>query len=156
MKTLYMMIGLPASGKSTWIEKNGYPNSTSMIISSDAYIEKVANLRGYTYNDVFKECVGFAEESMFEDLKFAIQNNLNIIWDQTNLNVKTRTRKLSMIPDDYEKIAVVFKKPSQYEWERRLNSRESKTIPKNILNSMVKSFQMPTLGEGFDKIKIIC
>ena len=86
-----------------------------------------------------------------DDLNFAKEEGFNIIWDQTNLNIKSRNKKLQLL-DGYYKIAIVFAQPSNYELQRRLESRPGKNIPFYIINSMIDSYEEPTLEEGFDEI----
>ena len=152
MTNFYMLIGVPASGKSTFLQKRGIPNANSMVVSSDYHIDNYASLCNRTYNSVFKEYVKTAHKLMYQDLKFGLDNKLDIYWDQTNLTVKSRKDKLVKIPDDYRKIAVYFVNPTQHEHKRRLASRPGKTIPQNILDNMLESIQYPTYDEGFDEI----
>ena len=86
-------------------------------------------------------------------MQYAIENNKNIIWDQTNLNTKTRKAKLSKIPDNYTKIAVVFS--TKYDILEQVNEERQhfgRAIPKSIFQSMIKSYQEPTYDDGFDDI----
>lgn len=154
MSNLYMLVGVPGSGKSTWLKNIGVPNFNCMVVSSDYYIDQYAEEHGKTYSEVFAEAVGWATQMMEEDLEFAIENDLDIYWDQTNLNAKTRMKKLAKIPFSYKKIAVVFPVPEREEWLRRLDSRPGKTIPRHILENMLKSFEMPTTDEGFDVCEV--
>jgi tRNA uridine 5-carbamoylmethylation protein Kti12 len=81
----------------------------------------------------------------------AVKNNQDIVWDQTSTTKYTRAKKLRMLPD-YETIAVVFKTPNDVELAKRLASREGKTIPDNVMKSMIVGWEEPTEAEGFDKI----
>jgi len=153
MPTLYMLIGVPASGKSTWLAKQDLSNAS--VLSTDNYIEAAAKTFGKTYNDVFKDEIKNATSNMDILLIDAIAMNDDIYWDQTNLTIKSRKGKLMRIPDGYRKVAVVFPTPDKKEWERRLNSRPGKTIPKNILANMVNSLEMPDKSEGFDEIVVV-
>lgn len=150
MPTLYMLVGVPATGKSTWLESN---RQGGVVLSTDSYIDAAAQQQGKTYNEVFKSEVGAATSRMKQDLRRAVAADEDIYWDQTNLTAKNRAGKLSKIPDHYRKVAVVFEVPSREEWLRRLDNRPGKTIPRDVLVNMLKSFEMPTRAEGFDEIK---
>ena len=150
MPEFYMLIGIPASGKSTWLKKNMKPNS--VIVSSDDYIEKEAKRLGKTYSEVFASTVKAAHAHMNSALKQAIKDKKNIYWDQTNLNEKTRNGKLANIPSGYKKTAVYFKAPSGTELARRLNSRPGKEIPVDVMVNMIKTITKPSKSEGFDEI----
>jgi tRNA uridine 5-carbamoylmethylation protein Kti12 len=75
-----------------------------------------------------------------------------IIWDQTNLDSKTRRKKLQKIPSDYVKFAFVFDTPSDETLNERIEQRKDKVIPRNILDGMISRFESPTEAEGFDVI----
>lgn len=163
MKMFYMLIGLPATGKSSFIKNYisvnagmfGHKNKDYVILSTDDYIEERAKYLGKTYNEVFKSSIKDAEKAMYVNLEEALfYKTPYIIWDQTNLTVATRAKKLALIPDDYFKTAVYFSLDnlSNREYNHRLNSREGKTIPSNVIHSMESSVQPPTFEEGFDSI----
>ena len=153
MPTLYMLIGVPGSGKSTWVRSNVDPRA--IIASSDDYIEAMASREGKTYSEVFDQHIKAANQHVATTVAAAISKGADIVWDQTNLNAKSRKPKLATIPDEYEKIAVVFPTPSDDEWKKRLDSRPGKTIPSNILLGMKSSVQMPTADEGFDEVIVV-
>ena len=54
-----MLIGVPASGKSTWVNKSigSIMCNDTFVYSTDAYIEKIAENLGMTYDDVFKDII---------------------------------------------------------------------------------------------------
>lgn len=147
MPTLYMLIGVPGSGKTTWIKNN---KKDAVVLSTDDYIERAAEKHSKTYSEVFKDVIGFATDQMEKDLVQAVRNKQDIIWDQTNLTAKTRKAKLNKIPRDYNKVAVFFGVPSDL--RDRLASRPGKTIPEPVIISMINQLQPPTQEEGFDEI----
>lgn len=149
---LFMMIGLPGSGKSTFIEHFPWDFDCTNILSTDDYIEDKAAAESKTYNEAFRDHIKAAEEYLEESLNFAVKYcEDHIIWDQTNLSKKTRARKLAKIPAKYEKIAIVCI-ASEDDLNTRREQREGKTIPAHILKSMAESFEYPTKEEGFDFI----
>jgi predicted kinase len=154
-----MLVGVPGSGKSTWIEKRGYGDEGQgrdiTVLSTDYFIEVVAKQKSLTYDDVFKDTIKNAERKLWDDLKYATDRDDNIIWDQTNLTRKSRAKKLIMIPDHYEKIAVIFQTPHREELISRLAHRslnEGKTIPQNVIDNMIDTLEYPELSEGFDRV----
>jgi predicted kinase len=148
-----MLCGVPASGKSTYIKTANLLEGGAMIYSTDNYIEKVAEKNKKTYNEVFSDGVTYKESKVFMDttLNTAIKNDVNIIWDQTNLNPATRKNKIRLIPSHYYKIAINFAIPDEEEWNRRLNSRPGKIIPHHVLQDMKSKYIPATLEEGFDE-----
>ena len=153
MPKLYMLIGVPASGKSTWREQF-FETNRAMIISTDDTLEDIAATQNKTYNDVFKDNIKFANKLMDIHMRVALESDMDIVWDQTNLTVKSRKGKLDKVPEHYEKIAVVFLTPEDAEWQRRLD-RPGKSIPQNILMGMKSSMEFPDPEEGFDRIQVV-
>lgn len=157
--TFYMMIGLPASGKSTWVNQFVASHSSTMsalfVVSTDDIIEMIGNRYGMTYNQVFDELTySFAEKMSHKLARHAIRNNMNLIWDQTNLTEKSRARKLNLVPVSvYKRIAVYFPIPDDL--DKRLLSRPGKNIPSNVIENMKNILEEPKLSEGFDQIIVV-
>lgn len=162
MTTFYMMVGLPGAGKSTWTDRFKRRNRMELldsfnfndnlsVISTDSIIERIAEEYRLTYNDVFDNITySFAEKISHKMAEFAFTRKDIIIWDQTNLTIKSRAKKLAMVPSDYKKICVLFGVPDNL--SDRLNSRPGKIIPDNVMLNMIRSYQQPTITEGFDNI----
>jgi hypothetical protein len=104
---------------------------------------------------VFSDTIKDAGIHLTNTVNDAIDSNLDIIWDQTNVTVNSRKRKIAMIPDNYEKIAIVFLPPDIAELYQRLKNRPGKSIPQRVVLQMLDDFQIPTKDEGFDDIRII-
>lgn len=150
MPTCYQLIGIPASGKSTWAATQEWA-ADCVTISTDNHVEEYAKSLGKTYNEVFHEYMPTATDLMAQDVIAARNQNKDIIWDQTSTTVKSRKRKFRMLPG-YRHIAVVFKIPDTEELEKRLSSRPGKTIPAQVIKDMINQFTMPDEEEGFSEI----
>lgn len=151
MPTCYMLIGLPASGKSTWINNQDF-TSDYIVLSTDNFIESVALSQGLKYNDVIHLEHKNAKKYLNLSLLDAIAKNKNIIWDQTNLTQKVRQKKLSKLPKTYNTIAIYFEQPADDIHRERLKLRPGKTIPENIMLNMKNSLEPPSISEGFSRI----
>ena len=149
MPRLYMLVGVPGSGKSTWIRSR---NHDAVIASTDDKIEAAAAAQGLTYDAVFESEFKAANAALREDVKQAVKDQRDIIWDQTNLTAKSRRSKLGQVPKHYERIALYFPTPDGEELARRLASRAGKTIPVHVMASMIASLEPPVPSEGFDEI----
>ena len=150
MPKCYQLVGMPASGKSTWIKNQDWMLGLT-IVSTDPFVEDYAREQGKTYSEVFAEYMPRAIDLMIEQVVFAREHGHTVIWDQTSTTVKSRARKFHMLPN-YEHIAVVFKTPDHTELMRRLMSRPGKEIPDHVIASMIASWEMPTEEEGFTEI----
>ena len=149
MPNFYMLIGVPASGKSTWIKQN---KPGALVASSDDYIEKVADKAGSTYNAAFDDNIKAANQHARYIAKQAFDLGADLIWDQTNLTRKSRKAKLAIVPKHYKKIAVYFPTPAPEVHKKRLDGRPGKNIPDFVMNSMIKTLEPPSKEEGFDEI----
>jgi len=151
MPIAYILIGVPGSGKSTWVDKYEF-NTDVVHISSDYYIDEYADLHSTTYTLVFNDYAPTATKLMFDEALEAIRSGMNIVWDQTNTTISSRRKKLAMLKD-YQKIAVLFKTPKPEILKKRLDSRSHwKEIPDSVIKDMIEKFQEPSKTEGFDDI----
>lgn len=155
-----MLCGVPGVGKTTWIDnfldENFFDGNRNdwYIISTDNIIEIIADGHNFTYNEVFGDITySFGERLMHKLAKMHFTRGDNVIWDQTNLNIKTRAKKLALVPSHYHKTAVVFNIPHDHadRLQKRANM-EKKFIPVDVLDKMIGRFERPTVAEGFDKI----
>ena len=150
MPICYQLIGVPASGKTTWIRNQDWALGLT-VISTDHYVEDYARAQGKTYSEVFKDYMPTAVDLMAKQAVFAREHGHTVIWDQTSTTLASRTRKFNMLPD-YEHIAVVFATPNTEELKRRLASRPGKEIPWQVIQGMIDGFEIPTEAEGFKEI----
>jgi predicted kinase len=152
MAKCYQLVGVPASGKSTWIKEQDWAPDC-VVVSTDDFVEAYAREQGKTYSEVFVEYMPTAVKLMADKVVEAREAGKDIIWDQTSTTLISRTRKFNMLPN-YEHIAVVFKTPEHKELMRRLESRwdDGKIIPEHVVASMIASWEEPTVEEGFTQV----
>jgi predicted kinase len=149
MPNFYLLVGVPASGKSYWRNTQTF---NGVVISTDDIIERIAAEKGVTYSEAFTDAIKLAEKEVLVLAAKAFEEGKDVIWDQTNVTVKTRKKKLDMVPRYYTKIAVFFPTPGEELHKERLESRKGKTIPSFVLKNMIGNLEEPTLDEGFNKV----
>lgn len=145
-----ILVGVPGSGKSTWLEKN--KTATTAPVSTDNIIEFLGGLYGFTYNEIFSETIRFADMVMVKRMLWNAEQGNDLVIDRTNMSRKSRQqfiKKLSKYGYTFE--CVVFPTPEPEEWKRRLN-RPGKTIPQEAIDRMIALYEEPTEDEGFNKI----
>jgi predicted kinase len=146
-----LLSGIPMSGKSTWVAKN-YPDT--LTISRDELVMEVYGSKDYNmaFKNVDQKVV---DKLLRERITSASSAGVDVIIDMTNLSRKVRIKNLSYFSSDYIKKVVVFPVLEMDEYSRRntlRNINENKYIPLGVINSMISSFTLPTLDEGFDEI----
>lgn len=148
-KKVFVVAGIPGSGKSTWINKNyiwDYDALISrdtirfaLIQDGDDYFSKEQEVR----NEFFKEI----EEATGPDNQCE-----NVFIDATHLNPKARAQVLRRIHKDCYITAVSFEVPLQVALERNAQRTGRAFVPESVIRNMYNSFQRPQIKEGFDKI----
>lgn len=148
MSKLYILVGIPGCGKSTWAEKN--LADSFRLLSSDKYREELfGDINDQTHNDeVFKH--------LYANMVCYLNNNENVCLDATNLTRKSRAKVFNLLKDNHiecEKIAVVF--AISEDVCRMRNLERDRTVPDFVIDRMLRQFEIPFLGEGFDKIEFV-
>jgi len=146
--TFTMLVGLPASGKSTFARKlkSIYGEDKTEIVSSDAYREK-----NYGNEATQGDNVKLFEEIHGDILKF-LSSGKNVIFDATSVFRKHRVTLLQKIPSGVIKEAIVI--ATSYARCLERNKLRERSIPEVVITRMWKSFQIPMRTEGFDLIDI--
>ena len=150
MPKCYQLVGVPGSGKSTWVKDQDWMLGLT-IVNTDSFVEDYARAQGKTYSEVFVDYMPTAIDLMVEQVVFAREHGHTVIWDQTSTTVKSRARKFRMLPD-YEHVAVVFRTPNLDVLKERLASRPGKDVPWEVVQGMIDGWEEPTEEEGFTEI----
>ena len=150
MPKCYQLIGVPAAGKSTWINSQNWIGGMEYV-STDHHVHAYAKEQGKTYEEVFKDYMPTAVDLMAAEVVAAREAGRDVLWDQTSTTVKSRARKFNMLPN-YEHIAVVFTTPVIAVLKERLANRIGQPIPWEVVQGMIDNFEYPTNEEGFKEI----
>ena len=146
MSKLYFLIGLPASGKSTWAENNKEKLNFT-IHSSDNIRAELGDI-----NDQSKNELVFT--TLHKRIKEDLLNGKNVCYDSTGLKRKNRLHFLREIKDiPCEKICVLFATPIIS--CRKNNRNRERNVPEEVITRMYKSFEVPCKQEGWNDIQIV-
>lgn len=154
-KILYILIGLPASGKSTWRE-NFNPDDYQ-ILSTDDMVEAHAREMQCTYNEAFPKVIDDCNANFNVLFHRGLDAGISIVIDRTNVTAKGRSNYINAaIRKGYRIEAIEFARPmtdgAHAEWNRRLDSRPGKVIPPAVLQDMFRSWSSASTVEGFNAI----
>ena len=144
---LFMLVGLPGSGKSTQAEKiKGYEENC-IILSSDQIREEMGDVNDQSRNnEVF--------DVMFKRCYEALSQGVSVVYDATNLNRKKRVNFLKKLDRlDVERICVLMAVP--YEVCLARNFSRDRQVPEDVMVRMLKSFEIPVYQERWNTIKIV-
>lgn len=155
--TFIMMIGVPGSGKSTFVNAllEAIKPEEMGVASTDFGIEAYAKANGITYSEAFKEA-NFKKinSEMKASIDRWVKAKQSFLWDQTNVIRSARGKKLRMIPADFFKVAVSMEVPEKVLFER-LDKRAADTgkhIDRAVVGRFFKQYETPLKSEGFDAI----
>lgn len=143
---MIMLIGLPASGKSTYSEEmkeKGYEVHSFDVLREELYGDASEQKEAITIFQIL-------HQRIITDLK----QGKSCIYDATNMNRKRRVaflRELKKI-SCYKK-CVIFAIPVEV-CKRRNQERERK-VPNETYDVMLQAFQCPHKGEGWDEVEIM-
>lgn len=155
MKKIFVMIGIPGSGKSTWINRN-YAVGEDIIVSRDKIrfllLKDDENYFAHE-NEVF--------DRFIEAISFALttSSNVRVFADATHLGKKSRKKLLKALALDPKYIeinAVYMNTPLNICLERNAQRTGREKIPENVIKNMYeKILSFPAADEGFKKIYLI-
>lgn len=145
MSTVTMLVGLPASGKSSWIESNS-DSLNAFVLSSDKVREE-----WYGSEEEQGDPVKIFEH-IYKVAKEYLDNGHDVLIDATNISQK---RRIQFNKDfkKYNKRVIYFNTPYR-ECLYRDKTRE-RTVGKEVITRMYQALQIPTYAEGWNELMII-
>lgn len=146
MNKLYFLCGVPGSGKSSWAEANK-DKLDFEIHSSDAIRAELGDINDQSKNDL-------VFSTLHKRVKRDLLDGKNVCYDSTGLKRKNRLHFIKQLKDiPCEKICVLFATPIKI-CKANNNNRERK-VPEEVIDRMIKNFEVPAYAEKWDKIQIV-
>lgn len=151
--TVTCLIGLPCSGKSTWVLEN---KTNEIVASRDALVEEKALRDSSTYNEAWEKYRKDLDREFNAVVNQAIIDEKDVIIDKTHMSPKSRRRSLSRFPKNYKRKAVLFLTDfEEIQKREKIRSKKlNKSLSPDVYFKFMTSFQVPLYDE-FDEIEIV-
>ena len=152
LPTLYMMCGLPGSGKSSWARKirDSAEDGRAEIHSSDA-------LRAELFGDAtWHGNEKYLFSTLHQNIENCLRSGRSAVYDATNLRASFRRKYLNTLEKtglQFHKVCVFVDTP--YEECLRRNAARERIVPEEVIASMAQILKRPAREEGWDKILIV-
>ena len=146
--TLYITVGLPGSGKSTYV-KNFIKDKDIEYLSSDS----LRAVYGKSEEDqtVTPLVFGHIKKKVDEFLK----DGKNVLVDATSVNRKERSDYINTAKKYGAKVvAIVFKMDRQglIDRNKKRGEQGGRVVPTFVIDKMLAKFEEPSYSEGIDVI----
>jgi predicted kinase len=146
--TLYIVVGLPGSGKSTYAT-NFIKDKDIEYLSSDELRAKFGS--GETDQTCTNQVFGHIKRKVDEFLK----DGKNVLVDATNVNRKERSDYINTTKKYGTKIvAIVFKMDRQglIDRNKKRGEQGGRVVPTFVIDKMLAKYEEPSYSEGIDVI----
>ena len=148
---LFIMVGLPGSGKSNLAERLRIEEGDDLYVAP--VIHSSDNLREELFGDANEQ--GNNQElftELHKRIKRDLLNGIDVIYDATNIDKKKRVsflQELKKIPCYRVCVAVMTPYYQCVMWNRTRDRR----VPDKVIRKMYKKWAPPEYREGFDDIQ---
>ena len=145
---LYVLVGLPGSGKTTYARR--LPNTIRISLDDLRLM-----MSGKTYDERYEPAVAAAGNATLRAVVANAQDwGMDVVFDATNVSRAWRARSLeaaagqAILP-----VAILFRCPLELALQR--NRRRRFPVPDEVIRRFHASLEEPTREEGFAEILVV-
>ena len=139
MSTLYVLCGLPGSGKTTYAKQ----------------LSENTGIKRYSFDEYPGACdpriTKQAKQQMYKDIRTDLNAGHQVILDDLHTKKEWRSNLLSTINAPCQKILIVMNTPVE-ECLIRNRQRKHRALPDFIIKTLNQTYEHPALSEGWDEI----
>uniref|UniRef100_A0A0K0EQE5 SAP domain-containing protein n=1 Tax=Strongyloides stercoralis TaxID=6248 RepID=A0A0K0EQE5_STRER len=152
--TVIMTVGLPGSGKTTWVRQylRDNPDGHWRVISSDALLQQMridGIPRKQVHSGRWDMVMGLAAKAVVKAMGLACRRKHNYIIDGTNVSRDARKRKLAQF-QDFQRKCVVLIPPEKELIHRQMKQEKQdgiRPIPAEAMLELKATMSIPELAE---------
>lgn len=140
MKTLYVLSGIPGSGKTTWSTNFKRKNPNTIVVSSDEIRKSIGG-----YYQYFKE-ENRVWETYYQKIQESVDvnNDINVIADSTCLTDEYRIFAYNKGKDFDKRVIVYFDVDPNVSKKRNKERESGRIVLESVLDKMIQVFKEPS------------
>lgn len=147
IKNLYIMVGVPASGKSTYAKKLSEREGAIYVSRDEIRFSKIKDKDEYfsKEGEVFGEFVNRVQS--------ALNDGKDVIADATHISRGSRAKLMRALDlCGVHTIAVCMNVDGETCMDRNSKREGMSKVPNDVMLSMIRFYSKPSLSEGFEAI----
>jgi tRNA uridine 5-carbamoylmethylation protein Kti12 len=151
MSNLYLTIGLPGSGKSTWSKKKAQDEENTIIVNRDSLRTMIKN--HYVYNNLYENYIKYVTD---EAILSGLDHGFDVIVDETHVKKIRRYEVLYLLEHRRKSTNVIYVWFLENKRNIEFRMKDSRGYDRNewekVINNMKSIFEEPTEDEKYDQI----
>ena len=146
MKEVRILIGIPASGKSTFAKNFVFSHKDYKIVSTDDIRWKLFGNPSIQGNPKMIFAIAY------KDIMSYLDKGCNVIFDATNITRKNRVNLINFLKDCEVENIVADYFPVTIDVALERNQQRNRHVPEKVIHKMFGKIEKPKYEEGFSEI----